>query len=504
MTQVLMGFVTCGSAAEARRIAGALLRARAAACVNISGPVESHYRWRGRREQAREWLLVIKTTAARRQEVERVVKQTHSYEVPEIVFMAVAAGQRQYLAWVKQAVAAAVIGLVAVAGFADPIDDLEKQLGHADPEQRAEAAEKLAVIGGPRVEARFRQMLESTNPEHRQIAAVGLLQVSDTDADAALVQARLTDENSLVRWSAALALGDAGRWETLPALQTAARADSAESVREAAAEAVAKLQAGIPWRRSLAEGYREARATGKPVLVYLAMRGSEYCERLEQGVLAMQPVVDAAQEFVPVRLEAGRHGAEARQLDLRGAPTLVVVDAAGNEMTRVAGLADALTVLDRLNEARRSKLTFREARRLALREPANVAANWKVAQTYLEDGREELAEPHLRHVITHDAANASGYTDNALFALGFTLGRRGQYAAAAYCLEELLERWPAFKDKDKALYCLGLSRLALGQKDRGRAALTELVEAFPQSVAVAGARQALEKLATEGHDDAHD
>ncbi len=501
MSGCVVGLVTCGSRAEARKVVGALLRAKAAACVNISQPVESHYWWRGKRERSRECLLLIKTTRQRTKEVERVVKETHSYEVPEIIFLPVVAGERRYLKWVKTSVAALAIGLYSVSARADRIDDLVKQLGHADPELRAEAAEKLATIGGERVEQQFREMLKSSSPERRQMATVGLLQVSDVDADAASVRERLQDEDSTVRWSAAMALGDAGRIEALPALQEAAQSDKSESVREAATEAVARLQAGIPWRTSLAEGYRQAKASGKPVLAYFAVRGSEFCERFEQGVLADKAVVDAAQEFVPVRLDAGRHGEEARRLDVRGAPTVLILDAAGNEMARVAGLVDVPTLLERLGEARRSKLTFREARRLALQDPANVPANWKVAQTYLEDGREDLAEPHLRNVIAHDEANEAGFTDNALFALGFTLGRRGEYGPAVYCLEELLKRWPAFKDKDKALYCLGLSRLAIGQKAGGRAALDELVRDFPDSSAVAGARKALEKLGAGGAGD---
>ena len=90
--------------------------------------------------------------------------------------------------------------------------------------------------------------------------------------------------------------------------------------------------------------------------------------------------------------------------------------------------------------------------------------------------------------------NTSGYTDNAMFTLGFVLGRRGEYAKAAKCLTEVLERWPGFKDRDKALYCLGLCQLAVGDKENGRATLEKLTAEFPDSGAAAGAKKALEKL----------
>ncbi len=98
--------VTCGSLPEARRIARRVVAARLAACVNIAGaPVESVYRWKGKVEKAREFLLVMKTTAARLAALEREVRRLHSYDVPEFIALAVTAGSRGYLRWLAESVA---------------------------------------------------------------------------------------------------------------------------------------------------------------------------------------------------------------------------------------------------------------------------------------------------------------------------------------------------------------------------------------------------------------
>ena len=165
---------------------------------------------------------------------------------------------------------------------------------------------------------------------------VGLLQVSDAPADVELVRTRLKDESSTVRWSAVVALSHSGCVEALPWLQEVAQKDEADSVREAASEGVTQLQSVIPWGRSLAEGLKAAKASGKPVLLYFRLRNSEFCQQLEEGVLTDRAVVDAAQEFVPVRLDAGREAEEARRLDVRGAPTILVLDGQRNEMDRVS------------------------------------------------------------------------------------------------------------------------------------------------------------------------
>ena len=95
--------VTCGSVAEARRIARAVVEKRLAACVNIVlGPVESVYRWKNKVETARERLLIIKTTVARLAELEREVKRLHKYEVPEFLVIGVSGGSHEYLDWVMK------------------------------------------------------------------------------------------------------------------------------------------------------------------------------------------------------------------------------------------------------------------------------------------------------------------------------------------------------------------------------------------------------------------
>jgi periplasmic divalent cation tolerance protein len=96
--------VTCGSLAEARRIARSAVEKKLAACANILQGVDSIYRWKGKVERAREVLVVMKTTAARLRELEREVKRRHSYELPEFVVLPLVAGSREYLAWVGESV----------------------------------------------------------------------------------------------------------------------------------------------------------------------------------------------------------------------------------------------------------------------------------------------------------------------------------------------------------------------------------------------------------------
>ena len=103
MTDKIVVMVTCGSRAEAKKIARAVVQARLAACANVLGsPVESIYRWKGKVETAKEVLLLAKSTRKRFSALEREIRRMHSYETPEIIALPIAEGSRAYLRWLEE------------------------------------------------------------------------------------------------------------------------------------------------------------------------------------------------------------------------------------------------------------------------------------------------------------------------------------------------------------------------------------------------------------------
>jgi periplasmic divalent cation tolerance protein len=84
---------------EAERIARTLVEARLAACVQIHGPIDSTYWWKGQIETAREWQCVAKSRADLFGEIDEAIRGVHPYEVPEILAVPIVAGSRAYLEW---------------------------------------------------------------------------------------------------------------------------------------------------------------------------------------------------------------------------------------------------------------------------------------------------------------------------------------------------------------------------------------------------------------------
>ena len=94
---------TVGTKQFAYDLAQSIVSARLAACVQIQ-PVQSVYRWKGEVCSEPEWLLAIKTTDGRYAELEQHIRANHSYEMPEIVRVAIAGGSPEYLGWIGESV----------------------------------------------------------------------------------------------------------------------------------------------------------------------------------------------------------------------------------------------------------------------------------------------------------------------------------------------------------------------------------------------------------------
>ena len=104
MTDKVIVLVTCSKLRECRKIARHLVAKRLAACVNITQPVQSIYRWKEKVEDEKEYLLLIKSTRPLFPEIRKAILTLHSYKVPEVICVPVVDGSQAYLQWLGESV----------------------------------------------------------------------------------------------------------------------------------------------------------------------------------------------------------------------------------------------------------------------------------------------------------------------------------------------------------------------------------------------------------------
>ncbi len=105
MTEFLQISTTTGTRQDAEQIAAELVSRRLAGCVQVSGPIQSTYRWQGNTETSEEWMCTIKTHSEQLEAIRQLIGEIHPYDVPELIATPIVDGSQAYLDWLREQVA---------------------------------------------------------------------------------------------------------------------------------------------------------------------------------------------------------------------------------------------------------------------------------------------------------------------------------------------------------------------------------------------------------------
>lgn len=98
---LLLAWTTVGSREAAETLAHDAITKNLAACVQIDGPIVSHYRWENQLERSEEFRLCFKFLPAQLASLEILIRDRHPYDTPEwIVVPAISVGEK-YLSWAR-------------------------------------------------------------------------------------------------------------------------------------------------------------------------------------------------------------------------------------------------------------------------------------------------------------------------------------------------------------------------------------------------------------------
>jgi len=101
MSPYIVVMVTVANRDEAVKIVRSLLEERLIACANIFGPISSIFWWEGKIDEAREFLVFMKSHEKHFERLSERITEIHSYEVPEIIALPIIKGSPPYLEWLS-------------------------------------------------------------------------------------------------------------------------------------------------------------------------------------------------------------------------------------------------------------------------------------------------------------------------------------------------------------------------------------------------------------------
>lgn len=102
MEKLCLVYVTASSKEEAEKIAKHVISLKLAACANINDGVTSFYRWEGKEETSREATIVLKTREALLPQLNKAIREVHSYSCPCVVAIPVIYVDKDYGKWIMK------------------------------------------------------------------------------------------------------------------------------------------------------------------------------------------------------------------------------------------------------------------------------------------------------------------------------------------------------------------------------------------------------------------
>ena len=99
MSEYILVISTCPEN-EADALARKLVESKHCACVNLIRNVFSIFHWKGKIEEERESILLMKTKKSLESSLFSELKKHHSYDVPEFIVLPIESGSPDYLKWI--------------------------------------------------------------------------------------------------------------------------------------------------------------------------------------------------------------------------------------------------------------------------------------------------------------------------------------------------------------------------------------------------------------------
>jgi len=100
MSEIIKTIITFDNKETAEKIGRGLVERKLAACAQISGPIKSIYWWKGKIEEAEEWVCTLKSRKDLYKTIEKEIRALHPYELPQIIATDIDGALPEYIQWV--------------------------------------------------------------------------------------------------------------------------------------------------------------------------------------------------------------------------------------------------------------------------------------------------------------------------------------------------------------------------------------------------------------------
>jgi len=102
-SKACMVVTSIDSEESARRLSKVMVEGNLAACAQIIPNVTSSYKWQGKLEWSKEFLIQFKTSVRNLDAIMDAIRSEHSYQTPEIISFTIDQIDDKYNKWLQTA-----------------------------------------------------------------------------------------------------------------------------------------------------------------------------------------------------------------------------------------------------------------------------------------------------------------------------------------------------------------------------------------------------------------
>ncbi|MFH2037039.1 MAG: tetratricopeptide repeat protein [Candidatus Zixiibacteriota bacterium] len=229
-----------------------------------------------------------------------------------------------------------------------------------------------------------------------------------------------------------------------------------------------------------------AKKNGQSVIIDFYTDWCYWCKVLDTVTYIDPTVIAFSDSIVFAKINAEVDTLIAQKYSITGYPTIVIVDADGNEIDRIVGYLPGEPFLEEVHNYLNGIGTLDDLLKRAETEPSMEIYS-ALGDKYAGRGMYDKAIEYYQKVVDGDPDNADGFTDMALIAIGETMANLKEFDKAIAHYESIAQKYKGDSVAVSAKSSIGETYVRMKEFDKAIAQFDTIIKEFKGTDAAADA-----------------